>query len=228
MSLINDALKRAKQAQQRRTPSVVSDPPLEPVVHAASAPWANVWALTAAAIVTLLLSCWFIGLWWRTSRQVVSGQTSTRATTERVVSEPKTKAAEARTPALDPTNAPSKTSITESPSVTAVASIAALSSAISTNKASASSVTNANAPTSGGQIPELAKNNAALEPVSSEQLASQFKLQGIFYRTSKASAVINGQTLFAGDEIDGAKVVSIERSGVRLLMSGRTNLLKLR
>jgi hypothetical protein len=55
-----------------------------------------------------------------------------------------------------------------------------------------------------------------------------FKLQGIFFRMTNASALINGETLFAGDEIEGAKLVAIERHAVHLLSAGRTNILRLR
>ena len=54
-----------------------------------------------------------------------------------------------------------------------------------------------------------------------------FKLQGIFYGTSRSVAMINGRTVARNDEVNGAKVLEIERQGVRLLIQGRTNLLKL-
>jgi hypothetical protein len=57
---------------------------------------------------------------------------------------------------------------------------------------------------------------------------SDLKLQGVFYRGAKSSALINGQTVFLGDDVDGARIIGIERHLVRLLIAGRTNVLKLR
>jgi hypothetical protein len=54
------------------------------------------------------------------------------------------------------------------------------------------------------------------------------KLQAIFYRLSKASVLINGHTMFIGDEIEGAKLVGVDRYTARLAMNGQTNVLRLR
>jgi MSHA biogenesis protein MshK len=88
------------------------------------------------------------------------------------------------------------------------------------------------------QVPEPAATLIQAEPTLTETTAPsaatdakgarQFKLQGIFYRAANASALIDGQTLFVGDEIEGARVVAIERQAVRLLQNGKTIVLKLR
>ena len=70
-------------------------------------------------------------------------------------------------------------------------------------------------------------NERPPQPITSEAAAT-FRLQGIFYRMSHASALINGQTVFVGDELEGAKVVAIERQVVRLAVAGKTNVLRLR
>jgi hypothetical protein len=54
-----------------------------------------------------------------------------------------------------------------------------------------------------------------------------FRLQAIFYRTARPSAVINGRTLFVGDHLDDAKIVSIAREAVTLLAHGETKVLTL-
>src|SRR5215471_15193374 len=47
-----------------------------------------------------------------------------------------------------------------------------------------------------------------------------FRLNGIFYVASKPSAVVNGKTVFVGEQVNGAKVVSISRDSVTLDMNG--------
>jgi hypothetical protein len=55
-----------------------------------------------------------------------------------------------------------------------------------------------------------------------------YKLQGIIYQPGRSSAVINGQTVFAGERIGDALVVSIGRDFAKIVTSGgQTNLLDL-
>jgi hypothetical protein len=65
-----------------------------------------------------------------------------------------------------------------------------------------------------------------IEPAKS--VFPEFKLQAIFYRMSKASVLINGHTVFVGEEIEGAKLVGVDRYSARLAMNGQTNVLRLR
>jgi len=54
------------------------------------------------------------------------------------------------------------------------------------------------------------------------------RLQSIFYRPANPSVLINGKTLFLGDEIQGVAVADISPSSVTLVLSGQTNVLTLR
>lgn len=54
------------------------------------------------------------------------------------------------------------------------------------------------------------------------------KLQGIYYRIKRPSALINNRTVHVGDTIEGARVVSIQRLSVKLEMGGQTRDLSLR
>ena len=49
----------------------------------------------------------------------------------------------------------------------------------------------------------------------------ELQLQGIFYRISKPSALINGKSVFVGDEVSGVRVVKIERRSVDVELRGR-------
>ena len=64
------------------------------------------------------------------------------------------------------------------------------------------------------QLPQLfkAQNEAILGKVDKSKTALQ--VQGIFYKPTDASAIINGQTVFVGDRVGAARVVAIERQSV--------------
>jgi hypothetical protein len=55
----------------------------------------------------------------------------------------------------------------------------------------------------------------------------KLKLQGIYFRRTNPSVLINGRTLFVGDHVDGARVVTVDRQTVTMEFSGQTNLLTL-
>jgi hypothetical protein len=47
-----------------------------------------------------------------------------------------------------------------------------------------------------------------------------FRLNGIFFVASKPSAVVNGKTVFVGEQVNGAKVIRISRDSVTLDVNG--------
>ena len=50
-------------------------------------------------------------------------------------------------------------------------------------------------------------------------------LQGIFYRPKNPSALINGRTLFVGDQIGEVKVIAIEPRSVKVELHGAVKVL---
>lgn len=54
------------------------------------------------------------------------------------------------------------------------------------------------------------------------------RLQGIFYRASGPSAVIDAETVFVGDTVAGGRVKAIDRTSVTLERDGQTQVLTLR
>ncbi len=52
--------------------------------------------------------------------------------------------------------------------------------------------------------------------------APALKLQGIFYRIARPTALISGKTVGVGEKIEGARVLKIERSEVTLERDGET------
>lgn len=54
------------------------------------------------------------------------------------------------------------------------------------------------------------------------------KLQGVYYRLVKPSAMINNRTLYVGDRIEGVRLVEIKRHSVQLELGGEIKELSLR
>lgn len=52
-----------------------------------------------------------------------------------------------------------------------------------------------------------------------------FKLQGIFWRPSKPSAVINGKTVYIGDRVETARVTAVDQESVTLNVDGESKTL---
>jgi hypothetical protein len=54
-----------------------------------------------------------------------------------------------------------------------------------------------------------------------------YKLQGIYWRPVRPSAVINGKTLYIGDRVGVARVTAVDQQGVTLDVNGETKVLLL-
>ena len=54
-----------------------------------------------------------------------------------------------------------------------------------------------------------------------------FKLQGIYWRPSKPSAVINAKTVYVGDRVETARVTAIDQESVTITVDGQTKVLLL-
>jgi len=77
--------------------------------------------------------------------------------------------------------------------------------------------------------PQSARTTASRWPTrSSKRSDGALRLQGIIYRQSNPSAIINGQPIFIGEKIAGAKVVAITMSSVTLDVGGNEQVLALR
>ena len=79
------------------------------------------------------------------------------------------------------------------------------------------------APATTNAQPELTVESAAQK----RTLPTNLKLQGIIYKTTNASALINGRTYFVGDTIGNATVVSIEGQKAVLELDGQIMVLEL-
>ncbi|MDB6109545.1 MAG: hypothetical protein JWR69_1295 [Pedosphaera sp.] len=197
MSLINEALKKAKRTQPAA--SSAEGPALRPAEttrHADEGPGLFLPILIGAVLV---LACFLLWQWFHAG---AAAQVRARSRTV------------AENPA--PVVIPSAPSPVTAPPTVPVTTVTPQKSEnhVSTNEVAA-----------GSDEPAVTNAVAAPEP---KPQAPTYKLQSIFYRPKSPSAVINGKTLFIGDRVGSARLVSIERDSAALVTStGQTNLLEL-
>jgi len=182
MSLINDALKRAKESQPATTPAPEPEQPMKPVepVPAPATSRGLPPYFLPAVLIVLSGACWFIIKGWEAKRQAGVYPMPVEVKAREIAPAPAVSAPDAST--------------TSSQTTTAAVAVAI-------------------AP------------DAAPEPPPRPQTV--FRLQGIFYRPSSPSAVINTKTVFIGDTVDEAKVKAIDRQSVTLVHDGQTKVLTL-
>lgn len=203
MSLINDALNRAKQAQQKNPPPPAPGAPLRPVESArprSSAP--GLWWPIAVALLLVMAGAGVI--WLAVARAearklVAKGTNSKPAEQAAVATTPKPVPSEAR-PQLAPV-APPKSSPAPSPAGVAAPAEASL-----------------------GRGPLATTNVPA---VVAEAPPALPKLQGIFYRPDRPSALLNGKTMLIGGRSGEFLVVAITQHSVTVVRAGQTNVLSM-
>jgi hypothetical protein len=69
---------------------------------------------------------------------------------------------------------------------------------------------------------QVTATNAPSPTLAPEEKAqSNFRLSGIIYTVARPAAILNGQTVYVGDWVNGATVVDIDRTQVTLQINGR-------
>ncbi len=207
MSLINDALKRATQAQPASNPTPATQQPREPAPPHGAVGIPNY--LTPVLLAVICGAFWLMFKGWDGARQGSVAQ----------VLQPKAIVAQARElPGEEPADLPPTAgaelpipsnrnfALNDGPTPNAVEQTAPIQVAQST------------VPSTGGALPVSAREIPA---------ANRFRLQGIFYRPSSPSAVINSKTVFVGDTVADAKVKSIDQRSVVLDLGTQTQVLTL-
>jgi cytoskeletal protein RodZ len=230
MSLINDALKRLQQTQKKE-PGSEKDAPLQPV-PAEPSPRRGSMLIIPVCLVLLGLAGWFFWQWWNgSSKTTTSASSASSSGTNRLVAGAKliegVKAISSnRSEIVSSAQRAADTMIkTNSPvleaNVTAGQVAAAASGAI-TNLPPESVMASTNSPGS-----EIETGALASAGPSKNVNFPALKLQGIYYRLSKPSALINNKTLYLNDEIEGVRLVGIERHSVTIEAGGRTKELRM-
>lgn len=198
MSLINDALKRAQEAQ-RPTPSANANANAIRTVETSSQPNRFTSRLLVIGIFVLLSAAFaFIGL-------VMTGRLAHQNTALPPL------AAAAPTPPASAESQPSP-----APKAMAAATVTAAKSlpapAPTPTPAPAAVVV---APVAAGSP----QSSALLE------LPDSVHVQGIGYESSRSWAIVSGRTVYVGDLVKGVRVLQITRSTVTFGNNGQTNLL---
>jgi hypothetical protein len=208
MSLINDALRRAKEAQQQ-TPSIrPPELPFRPVEPAQQSARRGLGLLLPVALGAVALLVLLFGWAW-THARVAGTPIEVNARTA-IVSET---AAPAPAPAVKP--APTQKSVFISvPTAGTAASLAA-----HTADAAAD-----NPPVNVEE--SKATNAPALVPPPPPKPAP-LRLQAIVFNPKRPSAMISGKTLFIGDKLGDQRVVAIDKDSVTLAGAGQTKVLSL-
>ena len=208
MSLINEALKRTRDASY----NAVVPPPAMPSYRVPSEthPGGSRTALLFTILVAIVAIGGIIGLTTHVTRRVAVLKTSFESSAEPAptVSQPKQ---------------------VETPSVP----VAATPTAPAKVQASPAEPKPSN-PAAEPKTSEDQLVDRVVEKIKAEQATAaatpeppKFVLQGITYAPDGGEAMINGQSVRAGDDIEGAHVVAIDRRSVKLDCSGREVVLRL-
>jgi hypothetical protein len=228
MSLINDALKRAKQSQQDTPLPELPGPQLRPVDPETYVRRGIGLALPIVLATVALLILLFV--WQYSQRHATDSQKQqTGAAQQATQSGPPwtSTAVRARGPETTLPSAgtePSKGSGARTPA----------SDPRSTALSAAPDARSSVAPTNGPQLLAKAESNSVSTGTNGPDLAAVQppkpappKLQGIVFNPRRPSAVINGRTLFIGDRFGEFRVRGITHDTVVLVGGGKTNVLSL-
>jgi hypothetical protein len=204
MSLINDALKRVKEAQPATAPTPEPDQPMQPAEPQTEPPHSKSLPpyFLPAVLIVMSGACWFLINGWEAKRQ--AGLYPTPIVVHAREATPETGVA----PTTDAQKAPSNPTQTPSRNVA--------------EQTGSPSPTTSNSTIAAVETPT---SQSKPEMLPRPQLT--FKLQGIFYRPSNPSAVVNTKTVFIGDVVNEAKVTAIDRQSVTLVLEGQTKVLTL-
>lgn len=258
MSLINDALKRARQNQQKQTSESAAESPLQPVEAAPAKKGQSAVAVVGAAVL-LLAGCWFLWQWLNPPPPTSVALAKPPATTNKTAAAPKSSIAsnltrpfqavakldtalkaaretETNPPAPAPQAAPPTQAVARP---TPPTTVAAPPTQVSSAPPPAPSAPPNAVPAKSTEVvasakarPATATNEVATSPPAASDAAAQLgsrnvafpplKLGGIYFRMTKPSALLNNRTLFVGDEVEGVRVVGIERHSVKVEWKGAT------
>jgi hypothetical protein len=210
MSLINDALKQAKQAQQEAAPPPAPNLQLRPIEPMQYSRRSVAFLWPASLVVVSLLLLFFV---WQEAHRVAPPPPI----------EIQARASRPAAPAAAPQPAPAPTvQLAPEP---APAPLPA-PTAGSTDVVQISAVPlSANPPTSINPADGIPNTPAPTEVPPPKPAPP--KLQAIVFSPVRPSVMISGKTLFIGDKLEGLRVASIDRESVTLVGGGQTNVLSL-
>jgi hypothetical protein len=220
MSLINDALKRAKLAPKKPAPPVGDVPRVQPGPTATPAAFRSRRFAPATLAAALAGGALFA---WLALRPALGPAPIQVAATPAAAPMPDAPAS----PLPESTRAPGALP-SEPPAQPARAPVAASSDAVASPAAplavsSAQPGAAASAANASGSA--AAQPPAAAEPAAVPASPALPKLQGILYRAQRPAALLNGKMVLIGGMVGQHRVVAISPHAVTLVCGGQTNVL---
>jgi hypothetical protein len=218
MSLVNDALRRAREAQRQTPPPPSPQMQFRPVEPTQQPPRNLGLIVPAALALVALLALLFIWQW--TQRRTAMGPQEVRALTS---------------PAVPPPIAPQPTTPPPQPEVLAAAAQPSSpsqpfpQSEADTNVAKPLALPTPTAPPNPPVVKEQENdaNTSVTVAPPPEPKWPPLKLQAIVFDPKRPSVLINGASLFVGEKLGDLRVVAIDRGSATLESAGRTKILSM-
>jgi len=221
MSLINDALKRARLSRKKQEPSSSEDPPLEPTETPPPSK-RSPWLWVPLCVLLGGGGIWFVWQWWNSPAQALAPELTHGAAPSQ---------SEVVEPAVETPGPIAQTSVVEPVAIatneveTSVAEVSAPQAPTNAIVASTETEPPPSQTEKSREEPIIAAETETVEPAFNIQPSGPvtfppLKLQGIFFRLNNPSVLINNRTLFLGSKVDGVTVVEIERYKVVFELNG--------
>ena len=205
MSLINDALKRARDAQAQAPPPPPSTPEFRPVEPAQMIKHGPSLTLIVTACIALILAGLLMWQWLSKS--------------------PPTNSVAAKTAPAGPSAAPTTTTA-NMPAPTSVSAPAKAPQPPPPTEANLVANVTPVSEISTSAIPAVQQSAPVPVPViEPAPKPAPPRLQAIVFRRTRPSAMISGKTLFVGDKFGDLRVVAISADSATLVGGGQTNVL---
>ena len=206
MSLINDALKRASAAAKTNTPDPTMSIRVRPIDQERRPSLLLMLGLPLLVVAGLLSGGWYF----------FSGRTPSQSPPSRLAAKPGPASPAPNVPSPGPAAAPAPAA---PPEVAAVNPPPANPPPAANSTALPATVT----PSTPVRRPPAAPVTDPKSPPAFPAL----KLQGIYYRRTNPTAMINSQNVGVGEMVDGVRVVGIERMTVTVELEGHKKVLGL-
>lgn len=210
MSLINDALKRLKEAQPQAAPPPVHNLQLRPIEPAQYTRHTLGLILPAVLAVAALLLLLFV---WQSAQRNGSMQLT------------EVKARTAMTANPTPAPQPATASVAAAPAAPVPAPSTMPAEGPPDLPAATAVFVPTNLPVAEAQ--DGGVTNTVVVAETPPPKPAPPKLQAIIFSPNRPSVMIGGKTLFIGDKLNGFRVMAIDRESATLVGAGQTNLLTL-
>jgi hypothetical protein len=216
MSLINEALKRAKHAQKKDAPPLSSSAALRPTEPARPTGINPVTLLPLLFIALVVIGGCIVWIALRSDTALSTPQTvQAKSVPRSVAPSPKT---ESQPMIGQPVTAPSQPVAQPSPTV-----------ALATDSATPASAPAQSVPVESPTISKTTLTTAQQVVTASAPPPPppMPKLQAIFYSPQRPTAVLDGRIVLIGKTVGEYRVVDISQESVTVVRAGQTNVLKM-